>query len=99
MQSPHTERDHIEDGVWRVECLQCGTHFESKRSDATFCSTRCRVNYSREPKKLENAIEHLQSQMVEIERIAEKYKKNDRVFEAMRKLQVRINYAVSIFEQ
>ncbi|HDP55266.1 MAG TPA: hypothetical protein ENN24_06265 [Bacteroidetes bacterium] len=28
-------------------CLYCGNHFEPKRSDAKFCSDRCRVAYNR----------------------------------------------------
>ncbi len=28
-------------------CLYCDQSFEPKRSDAKFCSTKCRVNYNR----------------------------------------------------
>ncbi len=28
-------------------CLYCGQPFEPKRSDAKYCSTRCRVSYNR----------------------------------------------------
>ncbi len=31
----------------RPTCLQCGEAFEAKRSDAKYCSTRCRVAFSR----------------------------------------------------
>lgn len=30
-----------------VRCVNCGEIFNPKRSDARFCSTRCRVQYNR----------------------------------------------------
>lgn len=99
MQGHDTDRVKMGDKDWHVKCCQCENWFESTRSDASFCSTRCRINYNREPQKLENAIAHLEAQMIVIEQMAEKYKRNERVFEAMKALSKRVNYAVSIFEK
>lgn len=48
-----TDRVKVDDFTWRVQCVQCGTRFESRRSDASFCSAKCRVAYSREIKQFQ----------------------------------------------
>ena len=84
---------------YSCECYQCGNTFEATRSDATFCSAKCRVAYSREPKKLQNAIEALGGMAVELKRLSKKYKHSDRVMEEMLKLQKEIGIALSNFEE
>ena len=37
-------------------CLRCGDRLDGKRSDASFCSERCRSAYRRESGKLENGL-------------------------------------------
>ena len=35
------------DKIHEQDCIECGTTFEPKRSDAQFCSARCRVRHHR----------------------------------------------------
>lgn len=99
MQGHETERVKIDDWTWQVTCLQCGNTFESRRSDATFCSTKHRVAFSKEPQKKLNAIKSLEEDGYRLVNMAEKYKHSDEVFEAMKILRDRLNYALSVFEK
>lgn len=99
MQGHDTNRYKVDAGCYLVDCLQCGNRFESKRSDATFCSARCRVRYSREPQKLENAIEELKYMEARIRQIANRYPHNDRVFEAVQSLSKSAANSLGIFEK
>lgn len=98
MQGHDTDRVKIDDWTWSITCLQCGTVFESKRSDATFCHVNCRQRFSKEPQKLLNTIQALKDDGYKLVNIAEKYKHNTHVFEEMKALRDRLNYALSIFE-
>ena len=93
-----TDRTKVGDRDYRVECLQCGTVFEASRSDATFCSARCRVAYSREPQKLEATIEKMNQLMRALDRDAVKYRKSHRVFAAMRDLRDSLSASLERFE-
>lgn len=99
MQSPDTERIKHDARDYAVMCLQCDQPFEAKRSDATFCSANCRVAYSREPKKLENALLGLQSDIIRFRTLAYKYRRNQRVFEQFVLLQKELNGIIAIFEE
>lgn len=98
MQSPDTERIHLDAGSWSVQCPQCKRWFEARRSDATFCCANCRVAYSREPQKLLNTLEHLRALGISVYGIADKYRYNQQVFEAMQELAKQVNAALSTFE-
>lgn len=98
MQGHDTDRRKIDDRDYRCECLQCGKSFEAQRSDASFCSPKCRVAFSREPKKLEHAIEAVDAFGEQILAYSHKYSRNDRMFQAMVILQRKINAAVANFE-
>lgn len=99
MQGHATERTKLDDWTWLVTCVQCGQKFESSRSDASFCSTKHRVAFSKEPQKKLNAIQSLEDEGYRLVNMAVKYKNDDEVFEAMKKLQERIKYAMSCFEK
>lgn len=79
MQGQDTDRVHMGDADWGVECFQCGKRFEAQRSDATFCSPKCRVAHSREPQKLLNAIKELENMRWRVINLAEKYKGNEQI--------------------
>lgn len=89
----HDARDYV------VDCYQCGKSFGARRSDAAFCSTRCRVANSREPQKKANAIEDLRYSGVRAKEIAEKYPHSEEVFQAMLKLQAEVMAALRTFEE
>lgn len=98
MQGHETDRLKLDDWTWQVTCLQCGQTFESKRSDATFCSTKHRVAFSKEPQKRLNAIQSLKDDGYRAVNMAEKYKYDNEIFKEMKALRDRLNYALSIFE-
>lgn len=98
MQSHDTERVKMDDRDYRVECVQCGQTFEARRSDASFCSARCRVAYSREPEKLNNQINAINAFGRSLWGIANKHKRNQRVYEAFKGLAKAVNQALQVFE-
>lgn len=88
----------FDDRDYSVTCHQCGKTFEATRSDAAFCSARCRVRNSREPQKKANAIETLRYAGISANDIANRYPRSKDVFEAMLKLQKEIALALAKFE-
>lgn len=98
MQGQDADRLKLGDRDYNVVCFQCGRNFEAARSDATFCSPRCRVAFSREPRKLENAIEHMNGLEKMLQKWAIKYSKNKRVYKAMASLRDAINASLTFFE-
>lgn len=86
------------DKDYQVECLDCGKTFEATRSDATFCSPRCRTHYHRAPQRLQNSIEELSGMGTQAFRMAQSYSRNRRVYEAMLKLRKDLDSALNIFE-
>jgi len=83
MQGHDTDRLHMDAKDYSVTCLQCGNTFEATRSDATFCSARCRVAHSREPQKLANALQRLEDMRFQVIGLAEKYKGNPDILQAL----------------
>jgi len=94
-----TDRTKFDDRDYSVVCFQCGETFEATRSDASFCSAKCRVAYGREPQKLQNAIDDLEAVELRIAYLTEKYKHNTKMFEAVKSLAVTVNAAVRSFER
>lgn len=99
MQGHDTERYKIDDWTYEVTCLQCGKKFESRRNDATFCSAKHRVAFGKEPQKRLNALKSIKDDGHRLINMAEKYKRDNEVFEAMKQLRDRLNYALSVFEK
>lgn len=98
MQGQDTRRTKYDARSWGVTCLQCGEHFEAARSDATFCSARCRVSYSREPARKQAALEALEAMARQVSEISRKYKHSQEVLEAVTKLQKAIGGSLNWFE-
>lgn len=48
---------------WDIQCVWCGKTFESKRSDASFCSSGCRRAYMLAPQRLKAQIEYTEAQL------------------------------------
>ena len=99
MQSPWTNRIKLNDRDWSIQCAECERWFEATRSDATFCSPRCRMAYSRRGEQLENFILMTNRIAENVLTNSHKFKRNKRVFEAMLRLQKDINAAVALFEE
>jgi hypothetical protein len=92
-----TDRVPTESG-WLVWCDHCNTMFESKRSDASYCSAKCRMGAKREAERLQAWIDKLPSQGAEYLRMARKHKRSDKVFKAMLELQKQLVAALYEFE-
>jgi hypothetical protein len=86
MQGKDTERVKFGDKDYSCTCYQCGGTFESTRSDASFCSARCRVAHSREPVKRQNALTDIEQMMTRIIELSRKYKHDNEIQEAIEKL-------------
>lgn len=99
MQAHDVDRVKVDDRDYRCTCAQCGETFEARRSDASFCSSKCRVAFSREPKKLANAIESVDAFGRQVLAYSHKYSHNQRMFEAILELQKRVNTALANFEK
>lgn len=97
MQSIDTFRTR-QDGYWTVVCAECNQSFDAKRSDASFCSSKCRVAWSRRPQKLLNAIERLREMELEVSEMAIRYRKSDKVYQAVKRLQKSVTYSMNSFE-
>ena len=95
MQGHDTDRTKFDSRDYQVVCHQCGQTFEAKRSDATFCSPKCRVRFSREPQKLINAVEHINSMKFYTSDYAGRYSHNALVEEALLSLQRAIANALA----
>ncbi|HTS10275.1 MAG TPA: hypothetical protein VMP68_32225 [Candidatus Eisenbacteria bacterium] len=76
-----TQRVHVEDGVWRVQCPVCHRWFEAKRADATFDTARCRKWYNDAPKRKKHALEELHSMAIRASEIAHTYRYSQDVFD------------------
>lgn len=93
-----TDRVKVDDHTWRVQCVSCGEYFEASRYDASFCTPRCRVSFSREDGRRQALIQQIDSWGKSLERTAKKYRYNKEVFAAMIQLQRDIKFALSLFE-
>lgn len=99
MQGQEVDRVKMDERDYRCECAECGKLFEATRSDASFCSPKCRVAFSRRPAKLAHAVEAVDAFGEQILAYSHKYKRNDRMFQAMVILQRKVNAAIENFEK
>lgn len=99
MQAHDIERTKYDDRSYICECAECGGRFEATRSDASFCSPKCRVAFSRRPVKMANAIKVIEAFCIVVSDYSTRYSRNEHVFQAMLKLQRAVNVAVSRFEK
>jgi len=93
-----TDRTKFNSRDYSIVCFHCGQTFEATRSDASFCSAKCRVAYSREPQKLLNAIEELRAVELRLAYLSERYKRNTKMFAAVKSLAAAASAAAAAFE-
>lgn len=98
MQGTDTDRVKQGDRDYSVQCADCGNWFEATRSDASYCSPKCRKHAHRAPIRKRNAIIALQMAGRSALSTAVRYKKSDEVYQEMLKLQKQINAALALFE-
>ena len=93
MQGKDTDRLKMDARDYSITCHQCGDTFEATRSDASYCSARCRVRASREPQKRLNALEALEAMRVQINAMARKYKGDPEFMKKFQEIQGAARYA------
>lgn len=98
MQGEDTDRIKIDDKCWHVKCLNCDTWFYATRSDATYCSGRCRTFYSRRQERKLAAIADLQAMGRRANQIAATYPHSTDMFDQMALLKTAIDRALQTFE-
>lgn len=98
MQAGDADRVKLDDHCWSVVCLNCGKTFEAQRSDATYCSGRCRTFYSRRQERKLAAIADLQAMGRRANAIADQYQHSTDVFDQMVLLKQAIDRATKSFE-
>lgn len=90
MQGQDTDRVKVDDGVWSVKCLECGRWFEAKRSDATYCSVRCRKLSAQRPARKAAALKEIAGMAARCRSIANQYPKSQDVLDALGALEALI---------
>lgn len=95
---PDSEPYRVDDTGWRVKCVECGNEFDSKRSDAAYCSGKCRTHASRAPKRRATAIETLRIMCLEVTRISKSYRYDAEMFDCMVALKKTVEASTNRFE-
>lgn len=98
MQGTDTPRDKHDARDYSVKCANCGKWFEATRSDASYCSSNCRVHAHRAPARKKNAILGLQQAGYAAIETSRKYAHSDDVYKEMLYLRRQIAIALNQFE-
>lgn len=93
MQGHDVDRVKVYDGVWLCECAFCRKHFESKRSDASFCTAAHRSAYHRHKEKMKRKIRELDDASTWIEQFV-KWDKSSETVATLRDVMARCRYGI-----
>ena len=74
----HRKESIVTETLTIKECPICGIEFEPKRSDAVYCSARCRVAASRERQR-ERTTQQFEARQLRVEVFIKALKNKDRV--------------------
>jgi len=81
MQAKDTERRKLDDRDYSVQCVECGTWFEATRSDASYCSAKCRKRAHFAPIRRQNAMNELDQMIKRLHSIRSEYPRDKEFFE------------------
>lgn len=98
MQAGDALRIKLDDHCWSVQCPECLTWFEAQRSDATYCTPRCRKRASTANERKLSRIAELQAMGRRANQIAGQYPHSTDVFDQMVLLKQAIDRATKSFE-
>jgi hypothetical protein len=98
MQAKDTERHKIDDRQYLVTCVECDKEFEATRSDASYCSARCRKQAHMRPVKKQSTIAEMQRIAAWLREKSYEYRYSKDVYEAMQQLANTVNFALENFE-
>lgn len=76
----------LDNRVWRVYCAECLEPFEASRSDAVYCSGKCRTHAARAPQRLANTLRFLNDLSFTLGNYSRQYKQSKVVFWAFQRL-------------
>lgn len=79
-------------------CEQCHRKFQSTRTDAKFCSARCRMAHSRSGDIFIADVTQLNRIAATLLQISQKYKDNQKMHEVMVSLRADLDAAINNFE-
>lgn len=96
--SNQTTSVKLDDKDYRVWCPECNQPFEAQRSDAVYCSGRCRTHAARAPQRLANTLAFLESLCFTLGNYGRQYKRNKLVFLAFQRLHIMIGHQMALFE-
>lgn len=94
MQGQQIERFRTESG-WSFRCAHCGTVTESRRSDATFCSPKCRKAHERAQSDFRRQLADLRWAVPDIANKIDKYGCDEQVRQLLIDLKAEITIALS----
>lgn len=85
MQGQDTDRIRIDDHTWSVKCWNddCGRWFEATRSDATYCSQKCRQHAARAPQRRANALNKIDFMVLDLREIKNSYNHSQEFYDRM----------------
>ncbi len=98
MQAVDTDRFKVDDHCWIVECANCGTRFEATRSDASYCTPRCRKYASRAPQRFKSALEELAAMASRASEISHNYPHSQTMLDQMIALYKSIGHTLDNFD-
>lgn len=98
MQAGDADRVKMDDRDWRVTCPECGRTFEAQRSDATYCSNRCRTHASRAPQRRANALHRLEFMAIDLREIKNSYRHSQDVLDKMLILRKVLDSCINDFD-
>lgn len=90
MQGVDTPRIKLDDSLWRVQCAECGSWFEAKRSDASFCKPAHRKLWHQRPARKQAALADLAYMATRIRTYANEYSRSQDMLDALGALEVLI---------
>jgi hypothetical protein len=96
--STPTTRVKVDGDMWRVWCPECNKAFYPKRSDATYCSPKCRMHAQRAPQRLINTLLFLGDLAFKVGEIRKQYKSNRKVYLALETLKNVIEWNLKQFD-
>src|SRR4051812_4371465 len=99
MQAQDTDRTKFGDRDYSVICFNCGDTFEATRSDASFCSAKCRVAYGRRPAQRLKALDEMESMRLRIKELQHKYSSDADVLKKIQQIQSAAFHAIETIEQ
>lgn len=97
-QAADTDRIKLDAHSWRVQCAECDKWFEATRSDASYCSQRCRKRRHNAPVRKANALHRLQFMVMDAREIKNEWNHSQDVYDQMIILRKALDNIIADFD-